>query len=362
MGSYIIDQSDFIKNIRTIQSQAKNVPIWAVVKGDGYGIGIKQMVSILLSQGIQRFCVSEPEDVRTIRAIAGPRAQILMLQPSADPVILSELIGLDAICTVSSWEDAVRLNNTALDLDKKAKAHLKIDTGMGRYGFSEQEITQILHIYQYLDDIVILGTYTHFAASYDSRKTKQQYTHFLRMLHTIRSAGFEPGECHCCNSAAFFRYPDMHMDGVRIGSAFLGRMTIEETYGLHKIGYCESQIAELHPISTGRTTGYGGTWKAKRPTILAMVPIGWYHGFCTQHNSTCSQFRSCLARCLCLVKSFLRHQRVWVKINGKDCPICGRVGMLHTAVDVTDIQCCIGDKVTLDINPLLQKGLTIEYR
>lgn len=362
MGRYVINQQDLIQNIHIIQSHAQNVPIWAVVKGNGYGLGIKSMVSILLAQGIQRFCVAELEDVRTIRTIGGDQVEILMLQPTTDLAILYELIRLDAICTVSSWEDAVKLNNVALDCGQKAKAHLKIDTGMGRYGFSEHEIANILNIYQYLDDISILGTYTHFAASYEKRKTKAQYALFLQVLDQIRSAGVDPGECHCCNSAAFFQHPEMHMDGVRIGSAFLGRMTIEESYGLHKIGYCESRIEELHRIGTGMTTGYGSTWKATRPTTLAIVPIGWYHGFCTQHNSTCNQFRSCLARCLCLVKSFLRHQRVWVTINGINCPVCGRVGMIHTAVDVTDINRCIGDKVTLDINPLLQKGLTIEYR
>lgn len=362
MGNFIVDINALIENIHTIQSIAQQVPIWAVVKGNGYGLGIKAVVSTLFAQGIQQFCVSELEDVRAVRETCGTQVQILMLQPTTDPKILSELIRMDAICTVSSWEDAVKLNNAALDFDKKAKAHLKIDTGMGRYGFTENELPQIRNIYQYLDSITILGTYTHFASSYKKKPTKQQYARFLHILELLRSSGFDPGVCHCCNSAAFFQYPEMYMDGVRIGSAFLGRMTIEPVEGLHKIGYCESRIEELHHLRSGMTTGYGGTWKAKRFTTLAIVPIGWYHGFCTQHNSTCSQFRSCLARCICLFKSFFRHQRVWVTINGKECPVCGRVGMLHTAIDVTDIQCSIGDTVTLDINPLLQKGLPLKYR
>lgn len=362
MENYIVDINDFIENIHLVQSHAQNVPIWAVVKGNGYGLGIKGIVSILFAQGIRQFCVSELEDVRTIREICGAQVQILMLQPTTNLEILSELIRMDAICTISSWEDAVNLNNAALDFNKNAMAHLKLDTGMGRYGFTEKELPQILNIYQYLDGIDILGSYTHFASSYQKKTTKKQYALFCRILNQIRSAGFDPGICHCCNSTAFFQYPEMHMDGVRIGSAFLGRMTINTEPRLHKIGFCESRIEELHHLLPGMATGYGGTWKAKRDTTLAIVPIGWYHGFCTQHNSTCSQFRSCLARCICLVKSFLHHQRVWVKVTGENCPVCGRVGMLHTAIDVTDIKCSIGDKVTLDINPLLQKGLSFEYR
>lgn len=357
MGNYIINKNNFIENIQIIQSRAKQVPIWAVVKGNGYGLGIESVVPILLSQGIQRFCVSEMDDVQAIRAISGTEIQLLMLQPTTDPKILSELIHLDVICTVSSWEDAVSLNNTALNLGKKAKVHLKLDTGMGRYGFTKKELGQILNIYQYMDGISILGTYTHFAASYDRKKTEHQYASFLSMLEAIRSAGFHPGECHCCNSSAFFLYPEMHMDGVRIGSAFLGRMTIANNYNLHKIGHCECYVEEIHRIPSGMSIGYGGTWKAKRLTKLAIVPIGWYHGFCTKHTSCCTQFRSCLSKCLCLVKSFLHHQRYWVKVNGINCPVCGRVGMLHTAVDVTDISCKIGDVVVIEINPLQQKGL-----
>ncbi len=357
MDRYIIREHEFIDNIQIIKSRANQVPIWAVVKGNSYGLGLEHTVPLFLSQGIRRFCVSELSEVQTIRPIAGEQVQILMLQPTTEQDTLEHLIDADAICTISSWEDAVALNHAALALGRQAKAHLKIDTGMGRYGFSEPELTQIAKIYQYLEEISILGTYTHFCSSYDKKQTRQQYNRFLAMLKNLRSIGCDPGECHCCNSAAFFLYPEMHMDAVRIGSGWLGRMTIHGDYGLHKIGFCESQIEELHFLREGMSTGYGCAWKANRPTKLAILPIGWYHGFCTQHNSCCSQFRSCLARCLCLVASFLRHQRCWVKVNGKNCPVCGRVGMLHTAVDVTDIPCQIGDPVILEINPILQKGL-----
>lgn len=362
MGRYIVNKADFIDNIHTIQTYAESVPIWAVVKGNGYGLGIASMVSLFLSQNIDHFCVSEVEDVQTIREIGGQQVQILMMQPTTDPNLLSSLITMDAVCTISSWEDAVNLNNAALMLGKKANAHLKIDTGMGRYGFSPKETIQILNIFQYLDGISISGTYTHFAAASNQKKTKQQYNEFLHILNSIRSAGFDPGQCHCCNSASFFLYPEMHMDGVRIGSGWLGRMTIPNRFGLHKIGCCESRVEEIRRIEKGMSTGYASTWKASRPTRLAIIPIGWYHGFCTQHNSTCCEFRSCFSRCLCHIKSFLRHQPPTVRVNGHACPVCGRVGMLHTAVDVTDIDCQLRDTVTLEINPLLQKGLPIEFQ
>lgn len=225
MDRYIIREHEFIDNIQIIKSRANQVPIWAVVKGNSYGLGLEHTLPLFLSQGIRRFCVSELSEVQTIRSIAGEQVQILMLQPTTEQDTLEHLIDADAICTISSWEDAVALNHTALALGRQAKAHLKIDTGMGRYGFSEPELTQIAKIYQYLEEISILGTYTHFCSSYDKKQTRQQYNRFLAMLKNLRSIGCDPGECHCCNSAAFFLYPEMHMDAVRIGSGWLGRMT-----------------------------------------------------------------------------------------------------------------------------------------
>lgn len=114
---------------------------------------------------------------------------------------------------------------------------MKIDTGMGRYGFLPREMDKILSVYQYMDGIAVSGIYTHFACAFLSeKKTREQYEQFRYVVDQIAGKGFETGEPHCCNSAAFFRWPDMHMGGVRIGSAWLGRMSARGNFGLRPGG------------------------------------------------------------------------------------------------------------------------------
>lgn len=359
MERYVIKKQDLLHNIQLIQAKAGTIPVWAVVKGNAYGLGLQQMVPLFCSQGIDRFCVSELHEAQLVRSLAGSSVSILMLQPSSDPAMLAALIELDVICSISSWENAIALNQTALSLGKMASAHLKIDTGMGRYGFAPEQWQQISTIFTYFDAVSIIGTYTHFAAACNRTQTMRQHSRFSQLLEQLRSAGCNPGECHCCNSAAFLLYPQLHMDGVRIGSAWLGRMADSCKSDLRRIGRCESQVVELHHLAPGCSTGYGSTWTAVRPTTLAILPVGWYHGFGTQRSHPPHSFRSCLSEGRTLLRTYLRHSGPTVELNGQQCPIRGRIGMYHTAVDVTSLSCHVGDTAYLDLNPLMQKGLPI---
>ena len=272
MRTYVVEREALASNIRTIKERAGGVPVWAVLKGDGYGLGIVEMAGLLKEQGILRYCVTEVSEAKALRDAGFVQEPILMLQPTVDRQVLEQLLDLNVICTVSSRDDAVVLNGIAGERGTVAEAHVKIDTGMGRYGFLPKEMDKILSIYEYMDGIAVSGIYTHFSSAFLSeKKTREQFEQFHYVVDQIAVKGFETGEPHCCNSAAFFHWPDMYMGGVRIGSAWLGRMSDRGNFGLRRVGYCESQVEEIRWLPKGATTGYAGAWKAKKPTRLAMA-------------------------------------------------------------------------------------------
>ncbi len=360
MKSYIVEKNAVLHNLDVLLQKSGGTPVWAVLKGNGYGLGIDPMALLCWSKGIRRFAVTEPAEARQIRE-SYRDARILMLRPTTDQKELTELLELDVIATIGSTEDAAALNSLAAQRNLVAEAHVKIDTGMGRYGFHPDELEKILSVYRYNDHIAVSGIYTHFHTAFGKPNiTFSQAEAFQQVLSGITDAGVETGTPHCCNSAAFLRWPELKMEGVRLGSALLGRVLAKSD--LRRVGWCEATVDEVRWLPAGHSTGYGAAWTAKKPTKIAVVSVGWYHGFTVEYGHDIFRFRDCLRDLVGATKRMLLPKRIYVSINGKKCPVLGHVGMLHTVVDVTKINCSVGDKVTLDINPLQVRGMDIQYR
>ena len=361
MNTYVISRELLEQNIRQLKKQANGVPIWAVIKGDGYGLGALPLAELLADNGIERFCVTEVREAELLRENGFRDAQILMLRSVSDRETLHRLLDLGVILTVGSWETAQMIDTLARERADIAEVHIKIDTGMGRYGFLPSEMEQVVALYRALKHLAIGGIYTHFNCAFaDERLTKQEFAEFQSVISQLRAAGLETGIVHCCNSSAFLKFPEMHCDGVRLGSAILGRMPFRTK--LRPVGYLESEVEELHTVPKGHSTGYGAVWTAKRETRLAIVPVGWYHGFRVSCQPDMTRVRDCLRSAFSALKGILRRQRTYVEINGTRCPVVGAIGMLHCAVDVTEITCKAGDRVIVQMNPLHQKGVKVVYR
>lgn len=360
MKAYIVEREAVLHNLDVLLKKAKGTPIWAVLKGNGYGLGVGPMAALCWERGIRRFAVTELSEARILRsAYAG--AQILMLRPTTDPGELTELLELEVIATIGSAEDAAALNGLAGQRDMVAEAHVKIDTGMGRYGFLPTELEKILSVYQYNDHIAVSGIYTHFHSAFCSEKaTFAQYEVFQKVVKAIEEAGIEPGAPHCCNSNAFLRWPELKMEGVRIGSALVGRVPVKA--GLRRVGWCEATVDELRWLPAGHTCGYGAAWKARRPTQIAVLSVGWYHGFTNEYGHDIFRFRDNLRDMLRALKRMIFKKRIYVSVNGKKCRVLGHVGMLHTVCDVSKADCKLGDKAIVEISPLQVRGMEIQYR
>ena len=361
MNSYVVSRDLLEWNIKELKKRAGTVPIWAVIKGDGYGLGALPLAEILHEQGIDRFCVTELREAELLRENGFDSESILMLREIRDRELLHRLLDLKVILTVGSRETAQIINDMAALRSDVAQVHLKIDTGMGRYGFLPEQIHQIIALYGESKQLAVTGIYTHFNCAFNNEEvTRQEFDAFTQLVREIRAAGLETGTVHCCNSAAFLKYPEMHLDGVRLGSAILGRMPFDTP--LRPVGYVRSEIEALRLLPPGHTTGYGAVWKAKKETKVAIIPVGWYHGFQVSCKADMSRKRDCFRMSLSCLKGLLKRQRSYVTIRGSRCPVIGAIGMLHCAVDVSGLDCKVGDPVTLQLNPLHRNGIEVEYK
>ena len=363
MKRFVVSRAALEENARKIRQAAAPAEVWAVVKGNGYGLGIGNMARVLHDAGIRRFAVTEPAEAAALREAGFEEERILMLRATSDRSELETLIRLGAVCTIGSSEDALALDETAQAMGSVAEAHIKLDTGMGRYGFLPTELDKVIAIHRQLKNVAITGTYTHFSCAFCSEKrTRAQYQAFQDMVKALREAGCPVGELHCANSAALELYPEMKCDSVRIGSAFLGRLSVPDRLELERIGVCEATVEELRRIPKLWSVGYGAGFITRRNTTIAVLGVGYYHGFSAEMGRDLFRFSDCLRGILSWVKAFVSHKRLYATIGHRRCPVLGHVGMLHTVLDVTGLEVKVGDTARLDLNPLLMKGLDVELR
>lgn len=361
MKAYIVEQPLLEANTRFLLEKAGNAAIYGVIKGNGYGLGLIPLARILWENGVTRFAVTEPQEVRALREAGFRQAEILMLRETGLEQELGELMAQGAVITVGCPETARTAAALAKALGRPCPCHVKVDTGMGRYGFLPEDTESIAQVYA-MEGLEVQGFYTHFYSAYDNEATtRAQFAAFQKVLAALEARGIAPGLRHCCNSSAFLKYPEMHLDGVRLGSAVLGRLAFSGFPELRPVGWCRAQVELLRELPAGHTVGYGAGWKAKRPTRIAVFSVGYYHGFGAPARNDLSRFQDCLVGVLSNIKAFFTHRAIYVTVNGQKARVLGHVGMVQTICDVTHIPCKVGDPIRIDINPLKFQALDIIY-
>ena len=362
MKAYIVEREALVHNIQALKAQAGDVPIWAVLKGNGYGLGLLPFSRVLWENGVRHFAVTELWEAAALRE-SWPEADILMMRSVSDPREIGTLLDNRVILTVGCYETAVAVNGAAAQRGVRAEVHLAVDTGMGRYGFLPQDADKIAAVYEYMRNLHVGGFFTHFHSAFSSEKaTRQQFEQFRALLEQLRAAGYDTGMAHCCNSHAFLRWPEMRLDAVRVGSAFLGRLAIRDKLGLRRIGWAECPVEELRTVPKGQTFGYAAAAKARRELRVAVIGIGWYNGFAVSRENDTYRFKDSISGILHHLKNLLLPPKLTVTLKGRKCRVLGHVGMVHAVVDVTGLDCAVGDTVIAQINPLHLKGLEVQYR
>lgn len=276
---------------------------------------------------------------------------------------VQSLIENNITLTIGSVESAKIANEIASEKNKKIKAHLKIDTGFGRYGFVYTEKDEILKTIKQNSNIEFEGIFTHFSiAFYDDKITKEQFEKFMNVVKFLEENNIKFKLKHACNSSAFVKFPEMHLDAVRVGSAFVGRLSVENKIGVKKIGTLESKVAEIRNLPANFNIGYSNIYLTKKETKVAIIPVGHSDGF-----NVCSKqdmFRKVdkLRYILNDIKGFFKKQYLKVNINNKNYKLAGRLGMYHSTV-IVDNNVKVGDKAVYEVNPIyIDPRIRREYK
>lgn len=197
--------------------------------------------------------------------------------------------------------------------------HLKIDTGMGRFGAAPADAPAMARFIDRSDGLLLAGTWTHFAtADTDAAKTRSQFDAYIAALETF---DVDPGVRHVCNSAATRHFPEYALDAVRCGISLYGC----EWTGMEPALTLRALITHLKTVHAGDSVGYGATWRAREARRVATIAIGYADGV---HR--------------------IRSNRGHVLVRGRRAPLIGTVSMDAITADVTDVDgVAVGDVATL---------------
>lgn len=305
--------------------------IMAVIKTDAYGHGAVQVAQMLEKYDyIWGFAVATLDEAVVLR-VEGIQKPILVLG-CIFPDQYMEMLDNEIRMNVYTEDMAKEIANMARREGKTAYLHIKLDTGMGRLGFSiSEESAEAITRISKLSHVKMEGVFTHFAKADEKDKTftKKQIREFEYMTETLKEKGVVFDYEHCANSAAIIDVPEAKFDIVRAGISTFGLYPSEEVdkeaVHLKPALTLKSHVAFVKEIEPGTPVSYGGTFVAEKKMKIATIPVGYGDGY---------------PRALSGVG--------YVLIRGKRAPILGRICMDQFMVDVTEIDgVSFGDKVTL---------------
>ena len=374
MNKIIIERDKLLNNIKLIKDEANNSPyenkptIIAVLKGNAYGVSIPIMTELLVQNGINFFAATDVYEALEIKK-QGYDCQILVLNSTCIKEEIRLIIENGLIASCGSFESIKLLEEEAANLNKSVRFHINIDTGMHRFGIRGEELLGSLNedsskeskvdslesLLSKLKLAKLSGIYTHFQQSYekDSKKTREQFSLFINVLNRLKSKDIDYGMAHCSNTSAFFKYPEMRLDAVRIGSAFSGRCQAGIGKALKRVGYLESRICEINYLKAGDRVFYSGMYKCKNDMKVGIVEAGYFEGFDTVGPKDKFKLSNKLRSLKNLLLDLFKDTNNYVVVNNRKVQVLGRIGMKNFVIDLSNVDAKINDAVKIDV------GLTL---
>lgn len=312
-SSLEIDLTKLDANIRRVRAALRpETSLMFVVKANAYGHGLREVARQAAASGVTWFTVAYPAEARVVRE-AAPNARVLVLGAVA-PEEVPELCDLNVTPVIVSEEHGVALSVAARAEGRKLKVHLKVDTGMGRFGVPWADVARV---YERLSRSIALefeGLCTHFA-SVEIKKPSLGPMQMERFTEVCAQADHLAGRRHfrhVSSSRAFLYHDTWDLDGVRPGILVYGYGAGEPQMRIHTepVLQWKTRVMQVKRVPAGTTVGYYSTHVTPMPTIIATIACGYADGY---HRA-------------------LSNKGV-VLIGGRRCVIAGRVSMNWITVD-----------------------------
>lgn len=332
-----VDLSAIEHNIKQIRKYVRpEAKIMGVVKANAYGHGVIPVARVLLKHGADYLAVACLDEALQLRR-NGFRCPILILGYS-DCADVEQLVREDITATCFTYELASALSRTAVRQNKRAKIHLKIDTGMSRLGLryredatENQAVVDSIYKMAVLPNLDIEGIFTHFAVADDADDayTLLQFSRFEAICNRLQENGLHIPLRHCCNSAALIKFPQMQMDMVRPGIILYGQKPAPDfecgRVSLKPAMQLKAKVTNVKELEAGVSVSYGRKFVTDKPTKLITVSIGYGDGY-----------------------SRVLSQKAEAIVHGVLCKVTGNICMDQCMIDATAVNTInIGDEVIL---------------
>lgn len=317
-----IDLPALAANWRSLAAETRPAEAAAVVKADAYGLGLAEAAPTLWAAGARTFFVAHLDEALTLRRLL-PEASIyvlngLMAGAEADYLAQGLWPVLNSLEDVSRWRQALAGAGTAETdpTEQGPQAALQVDTGMSRLGLDTRELAVLTAEPERTQGIALSYLMSHLASADDpnSSQSEEQLSEFLTARRDLATATGGAGASFA-NSAGIFLGRNYHFDLVRPGSALYGiNPTADRPNPMRQVVRLKGKILQVREIDALRGVGYGATWRAKGPTRIATVAVGYADGY-LRSLSNCGH----------------------ALVGGQNVPVVGRVSMDLITLDVTAV-------------------------
>lgn len=348
------------KNLSQVRSILnENVRLIAVVKANAYGHGMVETARILNKQGVDYFAVSYLQEALLLRK-EGISASILVFSPIVEEEGLRQAIESGITITVASFADWERAEGVSRQINRKATVHIKVDTGLGRFGLKPDEARELAVKMHQSPQIELEGIYTHMAhAAGNDRYTCQQFKRFQDLTQALQAQGITIPLKHCANSPVLLKFPHMQLDAVRIGTLLSGQnpaghfprlLDLQDPYVF------KTRIISLRSLPAGSYLGYYRTYRLKQAAQVAVLPVGFIDGLALEVANRPTGWLDLIKSQVKMLLAYLSISRfsLQVEYKGKAYPIRGKVFMQMALVEFpVDLPVEVGDEVIVPIRKTL---------
>ncbi len=343
MNTLVIERQTVLQNLRTVKQLAKGAVLIGDLSADAYGLGLLDMARLLADEGVRSFVISSAREAERLRDGGFTEERLMTLRSPADRGELELLVDLGVTCAVGSYEAGVVLNAAAQGRRTVCDVQMLLDCGAGPYGFRPEEMDKITSVYRDMQALRVTGLCARFSDSgAKARQLKKEFQRFKAAAAAIALAGLQPGFLHIADGQALSRFPDCRLDAVRLGRELGGLETGRFEREFPRAAYLESSVGAVDWYRKGERVGGK---KLRRTRRVAVLPVGTAAGFALKPW-----------------QPFMRQKAPQIQIGGKALPLLGVPGSQDCFVDVTEIECRVGDVAVAGMEPLYAKGLRRVFR